>query len=171
MKLRLLLRQSPLEILNEDKSRIRWGELAHLALYFLVHFRGHLAEIHQAVARALAYFPGGLAEDREQVAKDLKKILLKALSHYQVRRFFDPRYQAYVEYEIMTFRGNRPEVYRLDRLVFTEEGPVVLEFKLGEKDDRHRHQVRHYRALVSSLWGPAKAYLLYLEGPDLEEVC
>jgi copper chaperone CopZ len=63
------------------------------------------------------------------------------------------------------------KLHRIDRLVFTEEELVILEFKLGGRQQAHREQVRRYRRLIQAAYGEdPRGFLFYLEEPALVEV-
>ena len=65
---------------------------------------------------------------------------------------------------------------RLDRLVATDQGVLIVDFKLGEKPERpaaaHVAQLALYRAALQPLYRIAKirAALVYLDGPMLTEI-
>ncbi len=76
-------------------------------------------------------------------------------------------------------RRGRPDLAfsgRLDRLVATDEGVSIVDFKLGAKPDRparaHVAQLALYRAALQPLYpGLAiRAALVYLDGPTLAPV-
>jgi ATP-dependent helicase/nuclease subunit A len=65
---------------------------------------------------------------------------------------------------------------RLDRLVATDEGVLIVDFKLGEKPKRpassHVAQLALYRAALQPFYlgSPIRAALVYLDGPTLMQV-
>jgi ATP-dependent helicase/nuclease subunit A len=65
---------------------------------------------------------------------------------------------------------------RLDRLVATDQGVLIVDFKLGEKPDRpaeaHVAQLALYRAALQPLYRGAtiRAGLVYLDGPTLTQI-
>ncbi len=76
-------------------------------------------------------------------------------------------------------RPGRPDLAysgRLDRLVATEQGVLLVDFKLGEQPARpaaaHVAQLALYRAALQPLYGGAtiRAGLVYLDGPTLMQI-
>ena len=65
---------------------------------------------------------------------------------------------------------------RLDRLVATDEGVLIVDFKLGEKPKRpaasHIAQLALYRAALQPIYCglPIRAALVYLDGPTLAQI-
>ncbi len=173
MRLRLKVRHYDLDILGERSREIHRGELAHQALYFLDPLPADITppllrkKVFQAIERALA-LTDPWAREEKGLREELGRILIKALSLAQARKFFTVGLKAYAEVEVLDEQG---AVHRIDRLVYAPEGPVVLEFKLGARRRAHWEQVRLYRSLVAQVLGqPPRAYLFYLEEPALIEV-
>ena len=73
-------------------------------------------------------------------------------------------------------RPDLPYSGRLDRLVATGQGVLIVDFKLGEKPDRpaaaHVAQLALYRAALQPLYRGAtiRAALVYLDGPTLAPI-
>ncbi len=174
MRPRLRVRSYDLELLGERGQEISYGELAHQALYLLAPLpRGArrltvTQLVEKAVRQALALSDPRFREDFDQVASFLTKILVRALLLPEVRPFFEKGVKAFRELEIQDESG---ELHRLDRLVITSQGPVILEFKLGTRRRSHWEQIRLYQRLVEEIFGlKPKAFLFYLEEPVLLEV-
>jgi ATP-dependent helicase/nuclease subunit A len=73
-------------------------------------------------------------------------------------------------------RPDLPYTGRLDRLITTDEGLLIVDFKLGQKPNRlaaaHVTQLALYREALQSLYrGTAvRAALVYLDGPTLAPI-
>ncbi|MGH6798241.1 MAG: PD-(D/E)XK nuclease family protein, partial [Roseiarcus sp.] len=73
-------------------------------------------------------------------------------------------------------RPGLPYSGRLDRLVTTDEGVLIVDFKLGEKPERpaaaHVAQLALYRAALQPLYHgtPISTALVYLDGPALTPI-
>ncbi len=174
MRPKLRVRRYDLELLGERGREISYGELAHQALYLLPALpRGASRQtvvrlVEKAVRQALALSDPRFREDFNEVASFLTKVLVRALLLPEARPFFEEGIKAYREVEIQDSSG---EFHRLDRLVFSPEGPVILEFKLGVRRRSHWEQVRLYQRLLEEIQGQKpKAFLFYLEEPVLLEV-
>ncbi|MBX6422102.1 PD-(D/E)XK nuclease family protein [Thermosulfurimonas sp. F29] len=176
MRLRIYQQKRALALLGERDEERQLGEMAHLALYFLEGFTGRREEVEKAVDRALALYPEPLPR-REILRKRLLEILVRALSHPGIARFFAPGTTDLREHTLVfpDPEGLSAEVHRPDRILFTPEGPVVLEYKLrpGGPDGvaAHEKQLRTYLAVIRRLEGrPPRGYLIYLDPPEVREV-
>jgi len=174
VKPKLRVRHYDLELLGERGREMSYGELAHQALYLLEPLPPRAGKqtvsrlVERAVRRALALSDPRFRENFDEVAAFLTKILTRALLLPEVRPFFEEGVKALREVEIQDEKG---DFHRVDRLVLTEEGPIVLEFKLGVRRQAHRDQVRLYQHLLEKIYGKRpRGFLLYLEEPVLLEV-
>ncbi len=177
MRLDLRVKSYDLELLGERAREIGYGEIAHKALYFLPLLpKGYKRavlnkEVKKALKRALALTDPRFREDFAMVEEFLGKILVKALLLPEVRPFFEEGVKAYKEIELQDEKG---ELHRVDRLVLTEQGPVVIDYKLGARRKEHIAQVKRYQKLLSKIYGQkVRAYLFYLEEPillDIEQI-
>ncbi len=174
MRTCLKVRPYDLELLGERTREIKQGELAHKALYLLPPLpkkasKAQVAKlVETALLQAVALADPHLKEDLSALVPYLKALLTEALSLPEVRPFFEEGLEVYQELEIQDENG---ELHRLDRLIMTEEGPVILEFKLGGRQKSHLEQVRLYQRLIQKIYNVnPRAYLLYLEEPNLIEV-
>ncbi len=174
MRACLRVKSYDLELLGERTREIKQGELVHKALYFLSPLpqkagKAQVAkEVEVALYQAVALADPHLREDLLALVPHLKKILTEALSLPEVRPFFEEGLEVYQELEIQDENG---ELHRLDRLIMTEKGPVILEFKLGGRQKSHLEQMKLYQRLIQKIYNVnPRAYLLYLEEPALIEV-
>ncbi len=174
MRLRLRVRHYDLSILGERSQEINRGELAHQALYFLDPLPAEITpqilhqKVIQAVDRALSLADPWQREKEDNLREELVSILVKALRLPEARVFFVQGLKALAEVEVLDEQGT---MHRIDRLVYTPEGLVLLEFKLGGRRRAHWEQVRTYRRLITQALGESpRAYLFYLEEPSLVEV-
>lgn len=101
----------------------------------------------------------GTAGDED--AEQMKQIVQQILSDTNASRFFDPRYTAKAETELI-YQG---EVLRPDRIVLTPDETWVVDFKTGMPRAEHHDQVERYCQAVSQMGYPTvKGYLLYIGG-------
>ncbi|GEM_PF-2479407 len=176
MHLRLRVRPYDLSLLGERGEEIIKGELAHRSLYFLdplpadKYYKFLKSHVTQAVERALslAHTHDPRLHRRETLRHKLIDLLTRALALKEVRPFFIQEVSYEAELEVLDEKGH---LHRLDRLVYTSQGPVLLEFKLGTRRRAHWEQVRSYSTLLTKVLGKRpKTYLFYLEEPSLIEV-
>jgi len=171
MRLRLKVRHYDLEMLGERSREISYGELAHLALYFLEplppgYGRKELKKyVFKAVDRALSLADPRFRESFAEARDFLGKTLVRALLLEEVRPFFRAGVKYFNELEVHDSSG---DLHRLDRLVLLGDGPVILEYKLGSRRKAHWEQLKLYRQILADILGTTpRAYLFYLEEPAL----
>ena len=157
-----------------DRERALEGRLAHALLERLPNL---LRERRQAAAAAyLAAWGGALAESA-RVA--LASKVLAVIDAPELSPIFSPNSRSEVALAGLLPRPGRSDLAysgRLDRLVATDQGVFIADFKLGEKPERlaaaHVAQLALYRAALQPLYRSAKirAALVYLDGPTLTEI-
>jgi ATP-dependent helicase/nuclease subunit A len=157
-----------------DPERALEGRLAHVLLDMLPNLT---SERRPAAAAAyLAAWGGALAESA-RVA--LASKVLAAIGAPELSPIFSPGSRSEVALAGLLPRPGRPDLAysgRLDRLVATDQGVLIVDFKLGEKPERpaaaHVVQLALYRAALQPLYRGAKirAALVYLGDPTLTEI-
>ncbi len=157
-----------------DRERAREGRLAHALLEMLP---GLPPQRRPSAAMAyLGAWGGGLAESARAA---LASKVLAAIGAPELSPIFGPDFRSEVALTGFLPRPGRPDLAfsgRLDRLVATDEGVLIVDFKLGEKPDRpaaaHIAQLALYRAALQPLYCGAaiRAALLYLDGPTLTQI-
>ncbi|AEH44493.1 hypothetical protein Thein_0612 [Thermodesulfatator indicus DSM 15286] len=174
MRLNLRVRRYDLELLGERSREISYGEIAHQALYFLPSLpKGYQRKevssfVKKALKRALALFDPRFREDFSETEKQLGKILTKALLLEEVKPYFEEGVEVFKEIEVQDKTGM---LHRIDRLVITREGPVVIEYKLGGRRRAHKEQVNLYQKILTHIFGQRpKGFLFYLEEPSFLDV-
>ncbi|OAG28501.1 PD-(D/E)XK nuclease family protein [Thermodesulfatator autotrophicus] len=174
MRLNLRVRRYDLELLGERSREISYGKIAHQALYFLPplprdYQRKELSQaVKLALKRALALFDPRFREDFWETEKRLSKILTKALLLKEVRSYFEEGVEVFKEIEVHDQKG---KLHRIDRLVITSHGPVVIEYKLGGRRRSHEKQVSLYQEILRSIFGKRpKGFLFYLEEPAFLDI-
>jgi ATP-dependent helicase/nuclease subunit A len=150
------------------------GRLAHALLEMLPNLPP--ARRPAAAAAYLDAWGGGLAESA-RIA--LASKVLAAIDAPELGHIFSPSSRGEVALAGLLPRPGRADLPyngRLDRLVATDQGVLIVDFKLGEKPERpataHVAQLALYRAALQPLYGSAKirGALVYLDGPTLTEI-
>ena len=133
------------------ESKVRFGIYAHDLLAAV----RHADDVDAALGRmvdSVALDDG----ERQRLASLAKAVV----SHPDTRRFFDPRYEAKNECELVT--GGRR--IRPDRVVCTPDATWVVDFKTGTPMDEHRSQVAEYCRAVADMGYPdVSGYIIYLQ--------
>ena len=129
-----------------------------------------------AAAAYLDAWGGALAESARAA---LASKVLAAIDAPELSHIFGPNSRSEVALAGLLPRPGRPDLPysgRLDRLVATDQGVLIVDFKLGEKPDRpaaaHVAQLALYRAALQPLYRGAtiRAALVYLDGPTLTQI-
>jgi ATP-dependent helicase/nuclease subunit A len=157
-----------------DRERALEGRLAHALLEMLPALTPQRRPT--AAAAYLDAWGGALAESARAA---LASKILAAIGAPELSPIFSPGSRSEVALAGLLPRPGRSDVAyrgRLDRLVATDQGVLIVDFKLGEKPDRpaaaHVAQLALYRAALQPLYRGTKirAALVYLDGPTLTEI-
>ena len=157
-----------------DRERALEGRLAHALLERLPS----LPEQRRPGAAA-AYLDawGGALPESARLAIASK--VLAAIGAPELSPIFGPGSRSELALAGFLPRPGRPDLAysgRLDRLAATQQGVLIVDFKLGEKPARpaaaHVAQLALYRAALQPLYGGAtiRAGLVYLDGPTLMQI-
>jgi ATP-dependent helicase/nuclease subunit A len=157
-----------------DRERALEGRLAHALLEMLPALTPQRRPA--AAAAYLDAWGGALAESARAA---LASKIVAAIGAPELSPIFSPDSRSEVALAGLLSRPGRSDVAyrgRLDRLVATDQGVLIVDFKLGEKPERpaaaHVAQLALYRAALQPLYRGAKirAALVYLDGPTLTEI-
>ena len=157
-----------------DRERALEGRLAHALLEMLPNLPPQRRP--DAATAYLDAWGGALAKS---VRVALASKVLAAIGAPELSPIFGPGSRSEVALAGVLPRPGRPDLAysgRLDRLVATDQGVLIVDFKLGEKPDRpaaaHVAQLALYRAALQPLYRGAtiRAALVYLDGPTLTPI-
>jgi ATP-dependent helicase/nuclease subunit A len=157
-----------------DEQRALEGRLAHAMLEMLPRLA---PDLRPGAATAYLDIRGGSLA--ESLRATLASKVLAAIGAPELRMLFGPSSRSEVALAGLLTRPGRPDLPysgRLDRLVATGEGVLIVDFKLGEKPDRpasaHVAQLALYRAGLQSVYSGStvRAALVYLDGPALARI-
>ncbi len=157
-----------------DRERALEGRLAHALLEMLPSLPPQ-----GRPDAATAYLDAWGGRLTESARASLASKVLGAISAPELTRLFGPDSRGEVALRGVLPRPGRPDLQysgRLDRLVATDQGVLIVDFKLSEKPERpaasHVAQLALYRAALQPLYRSAKirAALVYLVGPTLTEI-
>jgi len=157
-----------------DRERALEGRLAHALLEMLPNLSPRRRP--GAATAYLDLWGGALAES---VRAALASKVLAAISAPELSSIFGAGSRSEVALAGVLSRPGRPDLAysgRLDRLVATDQGVLIVDFKLSEKLDRpaeaHVAQLALYRAALQALYRGAtiRAAVVYLDGPTLTQI-
>lgn len=95
------------------------------------------------------YILEGIITENEKV--EIVERLLKVLRNERYAQYFDETLKMINEKEMMITENGSTETYRIDRLVETENGLVIIDFKTGAEREKYEKQVSAYREVLEKL--------------------
>lgn len=117
---------------EKQQESVQWGKLLHLALAQIKK----VTDVNQVTE---ALFAKGKC-DKKQFEK-LKKQLPILLESEQIAQYFTPNWQVKTESEILIESG---DTYIPDRLVFDGNKVIVIDYKTGDEEPKHKTQINNY---------------------------
>ncbi|GHT72708.1 DNA helicase [Bacteroidia bacterium] len=103
--------------------------------------------------------------------EDLKENIRSAIVEANVEHWFSDNYRAYREYSILTEEDGEVVGKRPDRVLFSENATLVIDYKFGEPHKSHQKQVRQYMELLKNMNYPqVEGYLWYVEKRIIEKM-
>ncbi|HHP7240123.1 MAG TPA: UvrD-helicase domain-containing protein [Cyclobacteriaceae bacterium] len=107
----------------------------------------------------------GLPEDIfEKITQQIQSII----KHPDINEYFQIDYKVDNELHLIAPDGS---LYRVDRIMTTDEKAVIIDYKTGNPLKKHKHQVEHYAYLLHDMgYEKVEGYLLYTEGPRLTQI-
>jgi ATP-dependent helicase/nuclease subunit A len=157
-----------------DRERALEGRLAHVLLEMLPDLPSH-----RRPDAATAYLEAWGSTLAESVRVALASKVLATIGAPELSPIFGSGSRSEVALAGLLPWPGRPDLAysgRLDRLVATDQGVLIVDFKLGEKPDRpaeaHVAQLALYRAALQALYRGAtiQAALVYLDGATLTRI-
>jgi len=96
-------------------------------------------------------------EERAKIHQNLKEIITT------YSEFFDEKWEVINEKNIMISTNNESRVYRPDRILKSNEGYIIVDFKTGEESQKNEKQIQTYKTVLESLGLKVlKTQLIYL---------
>lgn len=149
----------------DDESRagiresLEYGRLVHELLSRL----RSADEIEEKAEELLAegWLPQNMRKEFVQRIRELFEIP-------QVKAWFDPELEVMAEREILLPDGR---LLRPDRVIFGEEGTIIVDFKTGKMRKQDAEQVKEYARVLEEMGhSMAGAYLFYTRSGKIEEI-
>lgn len=96
-------------------------------------------------------------EESVEIQKSLQDIIE---THAE---FFDEKWQVINEKDIMISENGESRVYRPDRILKSDEGYIIVDFKTGEESSKNERQIENYKNILEKLGKKVlKTQLIYL---------
>ncbi|MDR1527172.1 MAG: UvrD-helicase domain-containing protein [Dysgonamonadaceae bacterium] len=125
-----------------------------------------LDTIERAIDNLIA---DGLLRPDEKVEYTEK--VLSAIRESGVEHWFDGQYRSYQEYSIITEEEHEIVNKRPDRVLFSGDETIVVDYKFGSAHPVHKKQVKQYMHLLETMHYPhVKGYLWYVGERKVEEI-
>ena len=137
---------------DQSKNQQAWGTLIHNTLSVIRTQDDIYAKVtEQAITHLLS--------------EEEKEILLQKVSatvnHHLLKTYFSTDYEIKAEAGILTPDGN---VYRPDRVAYSGNKTVILEFKTGIPEENHRKQLDNYGDLLQQMgYREIRKLLVYID--------
>ena len=115
----------------------------------------------------------GVLYNRPMTREQLKGYINRALADPQVHDWFSPRWRVFNECAILFYDPSKQRVSdrRPDRVIYDGERMIVIDFKTGREQEKHKEQVRSYIALLNDMgYKNMEGYLWYIRHHKIVKV-
>ena len=134
------------------KNKQAWGTLIHDTLA-AIRTKDDIAAVIDLYAAA------NLLNEEEKLS--LRQRVESTMSHDLLKEYFSENVEIKPEAGILTPDGS---VYRPDRVVFYQEETIIMEFKTGMPEEKHRKQLDNYGDLLVQMgYSGIRKLLVYID--------
>ncbi|MCG0015448.1 UvrD-helicase domain-containing protein [Winogradskyella immobilis] len=99
-------------------------------------------------------------EIKESDASKLKKSITNIITHPDLKNYYTDSYTIYNEQDIITTNGN---IIRPDRLVIKDNQAIIIDYKTGAEDIKHKSQLDNYTSVINNMgYNVLKKILVYI---------
>ena len=155
---------------QEDKERIeeyiQTGNILH-QLFATIH---DYTDVDDAIDQ-LEF--DGILYNHPMTRPQLKAFIQKKLAIPQIHEWFSPRWTVMNECSIIYYdtEHDRIDKRRPDRVIYDGKEMIVIDFKTGRQNEKHKVQVGGYVSLLQQMgYAHVKGYLWYIRHDDIIEV-
>ena len=105
----------------------------------------------------------------ESASEELKTLLEKVVSHPKLMNYFTGEYESFNERELT---DGFHQIVKPDKLLIKDQRAVIIDYKTGQPEAKHKTQIRHYAGVLKQLnFDVQKKILVYLNDEiDIHEV-
>ena len=132
--------------------------------------REHGEMVHNLLAKIkdIEFYQTYYSQITHAIADETKDLLNRFLDDKQIQSYFLKGELLFVERDILCPDG---EVVRPDRVIQQKDSTIIIDFKTGKVDEKHRTQLEKYKVKLGQLgYKQVKAVLIYIENQQIEEV-
>ncbi|HCN11825.1 MAG TPA: DNA helicase UvrD [Chryseobacterium sp.] len=111
-----------------------------------------LAKINSArdVEKVLeAYLLEGTITSEEKI--EITDRIFKIINNEKYSKYFIDNQLVINEKDIMISENGDSKIYRPDRMIETENGTIIIDFKTGEEKEKHQQQLNEYKSVLEKL--------------------
>ncbi len=146
-----LSNSSQFKNLNREHAKMIWGVYVHEVMATVQS----IADVPKALDRALY---AGLLKPEDQIK--ISDYIHQIVHHPILSAFYSETSKVANETDLIDSFG---QFHRPDRLVFLKDKTVIIDYKTGKVDEKHKKQIREYAELLAQLDYPGpECYLVYL---------
>ncbi|MDR0427398.1 MAG: UvrD-helicase domain-containing protein [Dysgonamonadaceae bacterium] len=134
---------------------VSYGNIMH----HLFERIGHWNQIEESIDHLIIQ---GLIHPNEK--ESYAQNMIEAIKQSQVEHWFNGNYKSYPEQSIIMEETGEIRTKRPDRVLFSENETIVIDYKFGKRHNTHHKQVEEYMELLSAMNYPnIKGFLWYVE--------
>ena len=111
-----------------------------------------LAKINSArdVEKVLeAYLLEGTITSEEKI--EITDRIFNIINNEKYSKYFIENQLVINEKDIMISENGDSKIYRPDRMIETENGTIIIDFKTGEEKEKHQQQLNEYKSVLEKL--------------------
>lgn len=145
---------TPSKQYQNTKESVREGIFAHEVLSKIVSA--------EDIDRVLSHYTLN-GEITKEEAKEIKQRILSVIEDENYAKFFQKGLKIINEKDIMISENGKAKIYRPDRLVETEAGLYIIDFKTGKEKEKYKEQIERYQSALEKLGKKVlETHLIYL---------
>lgn len=96
-----------------------------------------------------SYLLEGTVTEAEKI--EITERILSTIHHPEYSKYFAENQIVINEKDIMISENGESKIYRPDRLIQTENGFIIIDFKTGDPKEKHQLQVEQYQSVLEKL--------------------
>ncbi len=139
------------DVSDPDRNK-EWGNLVHALLANIITYD----DVENAVED---FFSKGIIDktEKDKLLEKIKQLVMDP----RVKPFFEKNLNIKTETEILLPNG---QTFRPDRLILSENKAIVIDYKTGKAEEKHKKQINHYARLIEEMgYNEVEKYLLYID--------
>ena len=144
---------------DQQQSSINYGNLIH-------DLMARIITTDQLPKALDAMKFEGMITEKDKV--ELSSAVIKMFKNEEVLNWFDKKWQVKTEVPVLPKSG---EMYRMDRVMISDEKAVVVDYKTGVPREKDKEQVKRYIRLLTEMgYSQVSGYLFYVEKAEVVSV-